>query len=108
MINKIKQALQQGIKQFVDDKRGIVALWGMVFLGMAVYVIIWFSVGLPLVYFIDATRELLVQHMDSTGIAVVSSLLFAFEIHPVIAICGWIIYGIMHSGKRATNVYQEA
>lgn len=107
MINKIMQAFKNCIRQFVDDKKAIVTLWSMVFLGMAVYIIIWFSIGLPLVYFIDATRDLLVAHLDSTGIMIVNTVLYAFEIHPAIAIFGWIIYGIMHSGKRSTNVYTE-
>lgn len=37
---------------------------------------------------------------------VIDTCLFAFEIHPAIALVGWIIYGIMHSAKRETDVYR--
>lgn len=102
MIDKIKQALLR----FRDDKRGIVTLWAIVFIGMAIYMIAWFTVGLPLVYFIDAVRDNMTENLTATGRAVIDTVMFAFEINPVIALAGWFIYGFAHSAKKETDLYR--
>ena len=100
----IKKSLKLFARRFVRDNRGIVALWGMVFMGMVIYFICWFTMGLPLIYFVDAIRSEVT--FTTMGEEIIDGCLFAFEIHPVIALVGWFIYGIMQSAKRETDVYR--
>lgn len=101
----IKGSVKLFVRRFANDRTAIVTLWGMVFIGMAVYFICWFTMGLPLIYFIDVVRDELTG-LSTMGEQVIDGCLFAFEIHPAIALLGWFIYGIMHSAKRDTDVYK--
>ncbi len=95
------------LKRLKEDQRGIVALWGAIFISMVVYFICWFTMGLPLIYIIDALRtQVTLAGATAMMEAVIDGCLFAFEIHPVIALVGWFIYGLLHSARRDTDVYR--
>lgn len=101
----MKDQIKRQLQRFVNNQRGIIFLWGMIFIAMAIYTICWFTVGLPLVYFINAIRAQMVGQLDTMGLQVLNFVMYAFELNPVIALIGWLVYGIMHSAKR--NVDQQ-
>lgn len=103
---RLKSILSRASSRFIHNKQGIVVLWGLIFIAMAVYLLCWFTVGLPLVYFINAVRVNMISSLDAYGVAVIDFVMFALEIHPVIALFGWFIYGIMHSAKKETDLYR--
>jgi hypothetical protein len=83
----------------------IIYLWAMIFIAMALYVVTWFTLGLPVVYFINAIRTT-VTFTDPMWEGVVDFVLICFEIHPIISLIGWFIYGILNSSKRDVDTWR--
>ena len=105
--NRIWKYLVKTTLKFKSDKRGIVYVWAMVFLGMVIYTFTWFTLGLPLMYFIDAIRTSMSASItDPMWLNVVSFILLCFEIHPIISLIGWFIYGILNSTHRDVDTWR--
>lgn len=83
----------------------IIYVWAMIFIAMALYAFTWFIMGLPLITFIQAVRNVVSVH-DAMWEQVVDSILFMFEIHPIIALVGWFLYGILNSAKRDVETWR--
>lgn len=83
----------------------ILYVWALIFLAMALYTFTWFTLGLPLMYFIDAVRNT-ITFADPMWEGVVDFLLICFEIHPVVSLIGWFIYGILNSSKRDVDTWR--
>jgi hypothetical protein len=83
----------------------ILYVWSLVFLGMFLYAFVWFVLGLPLVYLIDAVRNSLTI-TDPMWNTVVDFIMLCFEIHPIISLVGWFIYGILNSAKRDVDTWR--
>ena len=83
----------------------ILYVWALVFLGMVVYAFTWFSLGLPLIYFVNAIRANM-TFTDPMWNQVVDFVMFMFEINPIIALLGWLIYGILNSARRDIDTWQ--
>lgn len=83
----------------------IIYLWAMIFIAMAVYTFAWFTLGLPLMYFIDAMRRSMTLY-DPMWESVVDFIILCFEIHPIISLIGWFIYGILNSSKRDVDTWR--
>jgi hypothetical protein len=105
--NKIWKYVAKRTSNFKSDKRGIVYVWAMIFLGMVIYTFTWFTLGLPLMYFIDAIRTSMSTTVaDPMWFSVVNFILLCFEIHPIISLVGWFIYGILNSTHRDVDTWR--
>jgi len=80
------------------SKVNVVYVWALVFLGMVLYTMVWFICGIFIMTFIDAITANFSfgQPWDSLVDLVTTIFLY----HPVIALFGWIIYGILNSMRR--------
>jgi hypothetical protein len=83
----------------------IIYVWAMIFLAMVLYTFTWFTMGLPLMYFIEAVRNTMTTS-DPMWEAVVDFILNCFLIHPIISLIGWFIYGILNSSKRDVDTWR--
>lgn len=93
------------IPKFPFSKVNILYVWALIFVGMVIYTITWFTLGLPLMYFIDAVRRS-VTFSDPMWESVIDFITFSFEIHPIISLIGWFIYGILNSAKRDVDTWR--
>ena len=85
----------------------IVHVWAMIFLAMTLYTFTWFTCGLPLIYFIGACRDVInAATTDTMWIGVVDFITICFQIHPIISLIGWFIYGILNSAKRDVDTWR--
>lgn len=85
----------------------IVYVWAMIFLAMMVYTIAWFTAGLPLIYFIAACRTVMAAgSTDPMWLGVVDFITICFQIHPIISLIGWFVYGILNSSKRDVDTWR--
>lgn len=86
----------------------IVYVWGLVFLSMVVYVFVWFSMGLVVMTFIDAVSTA-AQDMWTNPMwdSIVEFCRNAFLIHPIIALVGWFLYGILNSMRRDVETWRQ-
>ncbi len=82
----------------------ILYTWAIVFIAMAVYAAAWFMAGLIVMPFIDAITAsfTFAEPWDS----VVTFVRLCFLYHPVIAMIGWFIYGILQSISHGRTTYQ--
>jgi hypothetical protein len=87
------------------SKVNIIYVWALIFVAMALYAFTWFVMGLPLITFIQAAKGVLSIH-DAMWEQVVDFILICFEIHPIIALVGWFIYGILNSAKRDVETWR--
>jgi hypothetical protein len=85
----------------------ILYVWAMIFLAMMLYTMAWFTAGLPLIYFIGAVRATITAaSSDPMWIGVVDFITICFQIHPIISLIGWFIYGILNSAKRDVDTWR--
>jgi len=68
---------------------------------MIVYVIMWFSMGMVVMTFIDVMAAA-ASNMWSNSLwdSVVEFIRNCFLIHPIIALVGWFVYGVINSLRR--------
>ncbi len=76
----------------------VLFVWFIVFLAMTIYAIGWFTCGIFVMKFIDAIIS--TYSFDSPWDTTVTAVRLFFLYHPIIAIIGWIVYGILNSIKR--------
>jgi hypothetical protein len=84
----------------------IVVLWSYIFIAMVLYTFVWFTLGLPLIFFVDAIRTSMPATTDAMWLSVADFIILCFEIHPIISLIGWFIYGILNSSKRDVDTWR--
>lgn len=82
----------------------IVYVWSLVFLGMVLYTFTWFTMGTLVMTVIDAITASF--HFAAPWDTIVESIRNCFLIHPIIALIGWFIYGILNSAKRDVDTWR--
>lgn len=82
----------------------VVYTWTLIALGMIIYVFVWFSMGLTVMMFIDAMAAS-VSFADPWN-QVVEFIRNCFLIHPLIALVGWFIYGVVNSLRRDVETWK--
>ena len=85
----------------------VVYVWTLIALGMIVYVFMWFSMGMVVMTFIDVMAAA-ASDMWSNAMwdQVVEFIRNCFLIHPLIALVGWFIYGIVNSMRRTAETWK--
>lgn len=82
----------------------VVYVWTLITLAMIVYVIVWFSMGLTVMTFIDVMAAS-ASFADPWN-QVLEFIRNCFLVHPIIALVGWFIYGIVNSMRRTAETWQ--
>lgn len=82
----------------------IVLVWFEVFLAMAIYTVGWFACGLLVFPFITAIQSSMT--FDSQVNVVITFIKACFLYHPIIALIGWFIYGILQSFMKGRYTWQ--
>lgn len=95
----------------VDDKpslrpirTNVVFVWGLVFLGMALYAMVWFIMGLVLFPVIDGIEA--AYTFPTPFDQVVAMLKQVFYWHPILAMFGWLLWGYMNSARRDVQTWE--
>lgn len=108
--NKVKlPKLKLPERQKIEKPRpslplNIVMTWFEVFLAMAIYTVGWFACGLFVFPFISAIQSSMT--FDSQVNTVITFIKACFLYHPIIALLGWFIYGILQSFIKGRYSWQ--
>jgi hypothetical protein len=100
LMEKARRLHEQRMKQ--ADK-GIVYVWAVGFLAIAVYSIIWFSLGWPALQVMD-TMEAMYPNNEFLG-STVAFIRLIFQWHPILMILGLIAWMYVSSQKREDITY---
>jgi len=76
----------------------VVYVWALVFLGMVLYVFVWFSMGIAVMTFVDSVVATF--NFGDPWDSLVTFVRNLFLFHPIISLIGWLIYGIINSMRR--------
>ncbi len=82
----------------------ILYVWALVFLAMAIYAVVWYmlgSVALSVMQAVEASFS-----FDPPWDTVTAFLKYCIFLNPVIAMIGWIIWGMLNSAKRDRETWQ--
>lgn len=82
----------------------IVFVWALVFLSMVLYCMVWFSMGMVVMTFIDAIVA--TANFSAPWDTVVEFCRNCFLLHPIISLVGWFIYGILNSLRRDVETWR--
>ena len=83
----------------------IIFTWSLVLLGLLVYMVCWFVMSLIFMPILDVftTAYAISAPWDS----IVTLLRNVFLWHPLFAIFGWILYGILNSSRKDIQTWAE-
>ena len=105
-----KSNLRRG--KVVDDIRSrltftkiqIAYVWAMVFMGIVIYSMFWFIFGMML-YNVTAAIES-AYTFQSPADNTVTLIKNVIAWHPIIAMFGWLLWGILNSMRRDVRTYE--
>ena len=86
----------------------ITFVWAMVFLGIVIYAVAWFALGLASMMIIDALVAAFsgMLTLSSDALQVISLLRWVILLHPIFAMFGWLLWGFLNSAKRDVSRYE--
>lgn len=80
-------------------------VWGMVFIGLVVYAMVWFMLGSMVMQVIDAVEAGYTFVGSAADVVTVIKTVIAF--HPLLAMFGWLLWGYINSTRRDPRAYAE-
>lgn len=97
--------LRKFLRDFRDNRRGIVWVWAVVLMALVVYSIAWFTLGWAAMEVIDAVEASYTFEEPAANTVTLMKTVIAW--HPIIVVFGWILYGYVNSQRRDPRIYEE-
>lgn len=85
--------------------RNIAIVWSIVFIGIVLYSFAWFVFGRMLMTLIGSIEASYSFPEPSNNTVEVIKYVIAW--HPLVAMFGWILYGLLNSMKRDRVTYEQ-
>jgi len=92
------------MKPMFPATTNIVMVWSMVFIGLIIYALIWFTFGAVAMTYIDAISDNFTFDPPWDNVVTLSRNVILW--HPVISMFGWILWGFLNSMRRDVRTWE--
>lgn len=100
-----RRGFKQFLRDFRDDRRGIIWVWSVCFLTITVNSLAWLVLGWPTYLALDAIEQS--YTFPSVATNTITLIRYVVALEPVLVILGMLLWAYVNSGKHETPTYPQ-